>query len=1166
MKNLFREATRGFLKKITQFIGLIFFVIAAMLTFTALFSSVFQVKNGVKDLARYSGTYQYEVKADGLFIDNNIFSTGEYNKLNRKFLSEFYDESKIDANKLTFNTIKSDLSNLQCTNDNQLCTWTTSPPYLNPTTGTASFTSLHKNYNENLQAAFLNYIILHPHDSGLDKIINNPDIQLDISYSLNYLFTFKSLINSEVQYYNISAVYKNPAQLFYDGDSWRSDNVFRAPFNTVYDADKNKLIQTIDQGSIYISRQYGDYNGIPIGGNLNLSSQNAGSENMIYKVNGWATKYSDIYPVLANMATLVQSSTTIDFKNGALLYGNANDFKNIEAVFPNGSETLTAYINISGGLTGASRIKLLSDALNNYFVSADDTITSFSNSFPGQVVMLTDASFIIDGSIAIACSIIIAIIIGFFIKKDIENQKRQIGVLKALGYQKYKLAFIFTCNIVFTMIIGCVLGWALSIPMQMYFTSSNIYSIGLPLTMFYFNPLIFTSAIIFAPVAFIILAFTIAFILLNRSALDLIYDLKSNNLSFKTRKVKKQHKKIWHLGLSFNIHLSFTFALKSLGKWIMVMVVLTFASFLLMFQLDAGVMAKNVVKNSFRYFKDDVKSYLITSYDQEDVTTETKGGTTYQWLSTQDEAVKFHPAKILNNGTTFNFPNPLLCFPALATPATYPIAPSVCGDFLNIIGDPNDSTPKSKISIENGKYPLLDSETLKAIVNYKVIANGTEVNGWDYLLNLLSSPWIQAILEKQGVTPDQIKEISQILITIRNLSSLIGGLYPKVYFGPYMVYNPQFDMPYTSKPARWGPYDNKNADNPVSDLFAVGLPSQQEFRDSYFNFESRHLSLQDVQNKVFGYTISSTPVGNDPQKAINEPIPTVLAKRVYESSHVNPGDVITVNVRVTNMIGYVPVNFKVIGSDDADISSGNLYTNENSLQIVMNQWINLLGKGVPFPTIPYHNSIATKIDNNGGTLQPYRILSAFSLKDDYDFTLWDTSGGTPKIDIGKAAALRANTKLINGFNKIWPFDTLREIFGKGMETVNDVLTVLESLTVIIVALILAVLISMVLDENKRIILTLKVLGYKVREIVFMVLGFYLLAVIIGYLLSYVVSELAWEIIINVLFQRSGMLLGLPFDLSVVGITIAVILIILGVAISLGLWRIKNNRLTNITIA
>ncbi|ALA97005.1 hypothetical protein SKUN_0080 [Spiroplasma kunkelii CR2-3x] len=48
----------------------------------------------------------------------------------------------------------------------------------------------------------------------------------------------------------------------------------------------------------------------------------------------------------------------------------------------------------------------------------------------------------------------------------------------------------------------------------------------------------------------------------------------------------------------------------------MVLIVLVFSSFLLIFQLDAGVMAQGIVKDFFRYFKNDIKSYLIASYGQ----------------------------------------------------------------------------------------------------------------------------------------------------------------------------------------------------------------------------------------------------------------------------------------------------------------------------------------------------------------------------------------------------------------------------------------------------------------------------------------------------------------------------------------------------------------------
>ncbi|WP_235511175.1 hypothetical protein [Spiroplasma kunkelii] len=61
------------------------------------------------------------------------------------------------------------------------------------------------------------------------------------------------------------------------------------------------------------------------------------------------------------------------------------------------------------------------------------------------------------------------------------------------------------------------------------------------------------------------MSFLISFILLSWTALDLIYDLKGSNLIFRTKK-RKKGRKYAHFEWTLNVHLSFTFALKSLGK------------------------------------------------------------------------------------------------------------------------------------------------------------------------------------------------------------------------------------------------------------------------------------------------------------------------------------------------------------------------------------------------------------------------------------------------------------------------------------------------------------------------------------------------------------------------------------------------------------------------
>ncbi|AOX44354.1 hypothetical protein S100390_v1c10180 [Spiroplasma sp. NBRC 100390] len=1161
MLNLAKEATRGFTKKITQFIGLILFIIGALLTFTALFSTVFQVKNGLNDVKKNSIPYHYEIRMDSLNIDNNVYKRNpnwKINENNRAFLAQFYDETKIDNNHLTFNNIRADVLGLNCDlTNNQICTWSKEPPYLNKQTGTASFTALVKNFGGNISSAFLSYIVHHPNQSQLRALIDDDNITLNLSYDVSYQFVANNLAK-DTQYFNAVAVSKDKNLLF-NGDSWRGNNVFYTPFNRVFDVTSREAVTELGKNNIILSKQYADYNLLNVGGNFNLGN----NSNLQFKIAGYGAKYSNIYPSLASLSTIASGGKIIDLRNGSLLFMNDINYNTIKQNFSNGEEKFTGFINVNGDLTDPQKIALLRKVLSNYFVAPDNAIVAFESSLPGQVVMLTNTGFIINTSIAIACSIIILIIIAFFIKKDITHQKRQIGVLKSLGYRRYELSFVFTFNIVFTTLIGCLLGWALSLPLQMYFTSSNLYSIGLPLSLFYFNPIIFITATIIIPLIFIAMAFLISFILLSRTALDLIYDLKGSNLNFRVKKVRRG-RKYAHFGLSFNIHLSFTFALKSFGKWVTVLVVLAFSSFLLIFQLDAGVMAQGIVNDSFRYFKDDIKSYLIASSDQQDIVQEADNSKPYNWITTDERDQHYYRAQVLDDDKTFNFPDPLMCFLKLSSSNPTGVKQS-CGDLLNIVGDPSGPTlveSKIKYDAKTNKYPYLNAETVKAIVNYKVkdSKTGEWINGWDRLIEIINI--IKPNLISQGLTEADIQTIITGINMINSLGSSTNGQYPDIYLGPNMVYDPVYDFPYVFLSAGWSPDDTKNAKNPVSQLNVVGLSSNETERNQLLNYRSQNTSADVAQKEVFGYKISENPVAHDLNMPINEPIPVILAKRVYQAMDINPGDIFKLNVRITNAIGYVPVAFKVVGSDDADISSGNIYMNQDSLVTVMNQWVNATGKGIVFAPNSYYNVVASRASPSGMSLQPYRIMSAFSLTDNYDFTMFDNN---KKIDFTNALDLRTNLKLLNGLNKIWPFDTLRENYSQGMRTVRDVLNVLEGLTIVIVALILAVLISMVLDENRRTILTLKVLGYPTWKIISIVLGFYLLAIIIGYILSYVIAQLLWSLIANVVFKSTGMLLIPSFSFYVVSIATLAIGIILLLVIAVGIWKIKRNKLVNITL-
>lgn len=1162
MWNLAKEATRGFTKKITQFIGLILFIVGAVLTFTALFSTVFQVKNGLNDIKKNSLPYQYEIRIDSLNIYNNVWkrnSDWKINENNRAFLAQFYDESKIDAEHLTFNNIRADALGLNCDlTNNEICKWTKEPSYLNPKTGTASFTALVKNFNNSLTATFLSYIINNPSESRLNDLINGDKAGLELSFNVGYQFTANNLAK-DTQYFNATAINKNK-NLLYNGDSWRGNNIFYTPFNRLFEVTKWKHISDLTENNIILNKQYADYNHLKLGGHFNLGN----SQNLQFNIIGYGAKYSNIYPDLVSLSTLATGHKIIDLKNGSVLFMNDINFNAIKQNFSNGTEKITGFINVTGNLTEPQKITLLRKVLSNYFVAPDNAIVAFEASLPEQVVMLTNTVFIINTSIAVACSIIILFIIAFFIKKDITNSKRQIGVLKSLGYHRFELSFIFTFSIIFTTLIGCLLGWVLSIPLQMYFTGSNLYSIGLPLSSFYFNPLIFVSATIFIPLIFIGMSFLISFVLLSRTALDLIYDLKGSNLSFRPKKIKKG-RKYAHFGLTFNVHLSFTFALKSLGKWIMVLVVLAFSSFLLIFQLDAGVMAQGIVEDSFRYFKNDIKSYLIASYDQQDIAQEASNGKPYLWITADKRKDYYHEVKILDDNKTFNFPNPLKCLLSLSGSDSKNMKKN-CGDLLNIIGDPSGPTlVRSKINYDDktNTYPYISSATVKAIVNYKVEDNesGDEINGWNNLVKIINL-MKPVLIEKGIISEADIQTIISEINLVNSSSTITNGQYPDIYLGPYMVYDKNYDFPYYLLAAGWSSDDTKNSKNPVSQLNVVGLTSDETEQNQLLNYRSKTTPSDIAQKEVFGYKISEEPTGNAPNAPINEPIPVLLAKRVYQSMNLVSGDIFKLNVRITNAIGYVPVAFKVIGSNDADISSGNIYMNQDSLVTVMNQWVNLTKKGEQFLPNSYYNVVASRASPLGVTLQPYRIISSFSLTDNYDFTMFDNN---KKLDLKNALDLRTNLKLLNGLNKIWPFDTLRENYSQGMRTVRDVLNVLEGLTIVIVALILSVLIAMVLDENRRTILTLKVLGYPTWKIITIVLGFYLFAIILGYVLSYVIAQLLWNVIANIVFKSTGMLLIPSFSSYVVSIATLAIGFILISVIGVGIWKIKKNKLINITM-
>lgn len=94
---------------------------------------------------------------------------------------------------------------------------------------------------------------------------------------------------------------------------------------------------------------------------------------------------------------------------------------------------------------------------------------------------------------------------------------------------------------------------------------------------------------------------------------------------------------------------------------------------------------------------------------------------------------------------------------------------------------------------------------------------------------------------------------------------------------------------------------------------------------------------------------------------------------------------------------------------------------------------------------------------------------------------------------------------------------------------NDSLLILQTLNGMIIFIILTVITSSVIDEASQIILTIRVLWYKPRQVNFIIIGNYVLGVLLIFLLAYVISLVILYFAIDIILHQLSFVINLPLN-------------------------------------
>ena len=374
---------------------------------------------------------------------------------------------------------------------------------------------------------------------------------------------------------------------------------------------------------------------------------------------------------------------------------------------------------------------------------------------------------------------------------------------------------------------------------------------------------------------------------------------------------------------------------------------------------------------------------------------------------------------------------------------------------------------------------------------------------------------------------------------------------------------PEFQMALTPK--------NIPSNSNIKKIQAIGIDNKTDsnFWQQLYQFQGVSGS---VLNQVLNQNFSYNPDGNNVLDA-------VVSNRIAALYKAKVGDTIplSLNGGVPSLKKPPPkVSLKILGIAKNDTLSNNIYTSAHNLKQFYQD--PLTGKGLSkyyFNSLVSENEIIPEhIDIQkflAGKQIPKFALNTLGVSflnpfnDPSNFKMANALGAT-EIDDQKATYYDVNNSTSSLIDpaKSLPISIIRQTGQQLLGNIKDVFAVIQAVIAVIVFVLFLVVISSIIDESIRIILTMRALGHRPRNINFIIIGNYVIGIIVFAILAYLVSVGIWLGVVQFVFTSFGILLTPPLGVSTPLIIAAIVAVILGIAWTIARGLIRTKSITQIT--
>ncbi|ASZ09173.1 ABC transporter permease [Mesoplasma chauliocola] len=458
----------------------------------------------------------------------------------------------------------------------------------------------------------------YQHDDRIfvfDKILNK-EINKDYEIDINKNFVFKS---------SGSSLLTNSQTFEIKADSTKSFN------NIIFDKKSNNSNKTENWGlgkipEIVISSGYASHNNIKVGDEIEMpisQSNNialnlilpkltflpfesffAKEEKIKVKVVGIGQTFDDYVPG-NNFSAFSQS-----IENYGFIYLNQkfiNKFRNYSWNILNNEAAYNLELKIksSDNVTERpfdlftfknsekSEVKIFSNLETSWIKWSETKVAKALENLQIRIIIN-----VVLGSIIL---ILAFLFINFQLKKEMNETRKQLGIFKSFGYKTSELSWIFSIKTGILFFISLLLGFFISIPIQLFAAKAFENTIAIEFSSIYVSPLFLFFLFIIIPSIFISISYITTILYIKEPVLSLMASARKTKVNIKQNFL---FKKVFKGEKFFNWRLRRAFVRTSRGKFYTVQTLFACASFTYILLFGAQNLMTKMLNQSFAVYNE----------------------------------------------------------------------------------------------------------------------------------------------------------------------------------------------------------------------------------------------------------------------------------------------------------------------------------------------------------------------------------------------------------------------------------------------------------------------------------------------------------------------------------------------------------------------------------